>query len=105
MGELHYCLGITIRQDKAKKAIEMQQKQYILKMLKKYRLQKSKPVSTPADPNVKLRKDDNVSKAVDPVMNQSMVEPCCMWPLQQDLISLKQLELCRSSAQSHQKLT
>lgn len=73
MSELHYCLGITIRQDKAKKAIEMQQKQYVLKMLKKYRLQESKTVSTPADPNVKLRKDDNVSKAVDPVMYQSIV--------------------------------
>ena len=39
----------------------------------KYGLQDSKPVSTPADPNVRLRKDDGVSKAVDPVLYQSMV--------------------------------
>ena len=62
MGELHYCLGITIEQDKAEKSIHLHQKQYHLKMLK---LEDAKPVSTPADPNVKLRKDDGVSKAVD----------------------------------------
>lgn len=42
-------------------------------MLEKYGLQDSKPVSTPADPNVRLRKDDGVSKAVNPVLYQSMV--------------------------------
>ena len=44
-----------------------------LKMLEKYNLQDAKPVSTPADSNVRLRKDDNVSKAVDSVMYQSIV--------------------------------
>ena len=73
MGELHYCLGITIRQDTNEKTVEIQQKQYILRMLEKYGLQDSKPVSTPADPNVRLRKDDGVSKAVNPVLYQSMV--------------------------------
>ena len=51
----------------------MHQKQYILKMLEKYRLLDAKSVSTPADPNVKLCKDDEVSKPVDSVMYQSMV--------------------------------
>ena len=73
MGKLHYCLGITIRQDDTEKKIEIQQKQYILRMLEKYGLQDAKPVSTPADPNVRLRKDDGVSKTVDPVLYQSMV--------------------------------
>ena len=73
MGELHYCLGISIKQDKAGKTLEMHQKQYLLKMLEKYNLQDAKPVSTPADSNVRLRKDDNVSKAVDSVMYQSIV--------------------------------
>ena len=74
MGELHYCLGFNIRQNKADRAMEVHQKQYILKMLEKYGLKDSKPVTTPADLNVKLRRDDGVSKAADPVLYQSMVE-------------------------------
>ena len=42
-------------------------------MVEKYRLQDAKPVPTPADPNVKLCKDDGVSKMVDPVLYQSIV--------------------------------
>ena len=53
--------------------MEIQQKQYILKLLERYGLKNSKPVATPADPNVKLRRKDGVSKAVDPVLYQSMV--------------------------------
>ena len=30
-------------------------------------------MSTPADPNVRLQKDDGVSKAVNPVVYQSMI--------------------------------
>ena len=73
MGELHYCLGITIKQDKADKTVEIQQKQYIMRILEKYGLQDSKPVSTPADPNAKLKKDDRISKPVDSALYQSMV--------------------------------
>ena len=51
----------------------MHQKQYILKMLEKYKLKDANPVSTPADSNVRLHKDDRVSKTVDSVMYQSMV--------------------------------
>lgn len=42
-------------------------------MLVKYGMQDAKIVSTPADENVKLEKDDGVSKKIDPVMYQSMV--------------------------------
>ena len=73
LGKLHYCLGITINHDQTNNVIEMHQKQYILKMLEKYGLLDAKSVSTPADPNVKLCKDDEVSKPVDSVMYQSMV--------------------------------
>ena len=73
LGELHYCLGITIEQDTTEKSIGLHQKQYLLKMLKKFKLENAKPVSTPADPNVKLCKDDGVSKSVDSTTYQSMV--------------------------------
>ena len=73
LGELHYCLGIIIKYDMVGKLIEIHQKQYIMKMLEKYKLQDVKPVATPADLNVKLCKDDNVSKPVDSVLYRSMV--------------------------------
>jgi hypothetical protein len=73
MGPLHYCLGITIEQDRENNCIWMHQEQYILQMIKKFRMAEAKPVSTPTDCNVKLRKDDGVSKEVDRTMYQSMV--------------------------------
>ena len=73
MGELHNCLGIVITYVVGE-LIELHQKQYIEKMLKKYQLEDVKSVSTPADTNVRLQKNDGVSKAVDPVLYQSMIE-------------------------------
>ena len=73
MSELHYCLGIVIKYDKIGKLVEMYQKQYILKMLEKYKFQDAKQVTTTADPNVRLNKDNHVSKPIDSVIYQSMV--------------------------------
>lgn len=71
MGELHYCLGISIVQDD--RCIWLHQKQYVLNMLRQFGMMEAKPASTPADVNVKLVKSDGVSKEVDPVTYQSMV--------------------------------
>ena len=73
MGELHYCLGISIEQDKERKSLYMHQKQYIANMIEKYGLSDCKPASTPADINVKLTKSEAESNAVDPVKYQSIV--------------------------------
>ena len=73
MGKLHYCLGISISHDEENHCIFLQQKQYILKMLKRFGLAEAKTVSTPADLNVTLVKDDGVSKDVDSTLYQSMV--------------------------------
>jgi hypothetical protein len=70
MGELHYCLGISIYQNKEERSIR---NQYILNMLEKYGLTEAKIVATPADLNVRLQADDRVSKLVDQVTYQSMV--------------------------------
>ena len=72
MGELHYCLRITITYTVGE-SLELHQKQYIEKMLKKYQLEDVKPVSTAADPNVTLQKGDGVSKVVNPVVHQLMI--------------------------------
>ena len=73
MGGLHYCLDTTIEQDTTEKSIGLYQKQYLLKMLKRFKVEDAKPVPTPADPNVRLCKDDGVSKSVDSTTYQSMV--------------------------------
>jgi len=73
MGQLHYCLGVSVVQDKANHCIWMHQKQYILSMLRRYGMIDAKPSPTPADVSVKLVKCDNTSKNVDQVLYQSMV--------------------------------
>ena len=73
MGKLHYCLGISISHDEENHCIFLQQKQYILNMLTRFGLAEAKTVSTPADLNVTLVKDDGVSKDVDSTLYQSMV--------------------------------
>ena len=73
MGKLHYCLGVSIVQDEKGRCLCLQQKQYILNMLEKFGMANAKPVATPMDINVKLEKDDGVSKPVDAVKYQSMV--------------------------------
>ena len=51
----------------------MDQRQYIQSLLKRYGLSQAKSATTPADVNVKLVKNDGVSKPVNQVNYQSMV--------------------------------
>ena len=51
----------------------MDQRQYIQSLLKRYGLSQAKMATTPADINVKLVKDDGVSKPVNQVNYQPMV--------------------------------
>ena len=71
MGILHYCLGVSVTIKDG--VLQISQEQYIGKILRKYKLQDCKTVSTPMDLNVKLVKDDGYSKPVDAVQYQSMV--------------------------------
>ena len=73
MGQLHYCLGISIVQNKENSTVYLHQNQYIENMLKKFNMSDSKIVSTPTDINVKLCKDDGFSQPVDKVLYQSLV--------------------------------
>ena len=73
LGRLHHCLGITIEYDETRRCLWLHQKPYILKMLEKFGLSQAKTVSTPANLSVKLRKNDETSKLVDPALYQSMV--------------------------------
>ena len=73
MGELHYYVGVSIVQDKEGKQVYLHQGQYIEKMLKKFGQTEAKAVSTPADFNVKLKKEDSVSRPVNTISYQSIV--------------------------------
>ena len=73
LGKLHFCLGISVHHDQETNRLWIHQQQYITSMLKKYGLAEANPVSTPADPNVTLEKNDGNSCAVDQTMYQSMV--------------------------------
>lgn len=54
-------------------SITIHQKQYILRLFKKFRMEDAKPVSTPADVSVKLTKEDGVSKDESSTEFQSLV--------------------------------
>ena len=71
MGQLRYCLGINF--ELTEQGISLCQKQYLLKLLEKYRLSEANTMSMPMDLNVKLVKDDSYSKKVDATQYQSMV--------------------------------
>ena len=58
MRELHYCLGVGVVQEKENKQIWLHQGQYIEKIVKKLEQTEAKTVSTSADLNVKLEKND-----------------------------------------------
>lgn len=56
MGQLNYCLGISIEQDENLNCLWIHHKQYFLKMLDKYALTEAKIVATPADVSTTLQK-------------------------------------------------
>ena len=58
MGELHFCLGVSIDYDAEKKCILMHQKQYILQMLERYGLMEAKTCATPFNTSVNLQKSE-----------------------------------------------
>ena len=71
MGQIRYCLGINF--EMTEQGISLCQKQYLMKLLERYKLTEANTVTMPMDLNVKLVKDDSYSKKVDTVQYQSMV--------------------------------
>ena len=63
MGQLHYCLGISIVQDKENNTVYLHQNQCIENLLKKFNMVDSKVVAMPTDTNVKSCKDDGAIAA------------------------------------------
>ena len=72
-GPLSFILGIGVQQDRIAGTVTLHQRQYMLNLLSRYRMSDVNPVSTPADVNVKLVKNDGVSKPADRELYQSLV--------------------------------
>ena len=66
LGKLLYCLEILIQHDE-RWHLWMNQRQYIQSLLERYGLTQAKTVSTPADINIKLVKNDGVIKPANQV--------------------------------------
>ena len=62
LGEIHYCLGMSVKRDRAAKITTINQKVYLENVLKRFGMSDCKPVSTPMEPGrqfVKLDDGDN----------------------------------------------
>ena len=70
LGELTFFLGLQVSQ--SKKGTFISQTKYIKEMLKKFKMEESKPVSTPMVIGCKLSNDDESSE-VDHTMYMSMI--------------------------------
>ena len=73
LGELSFILGIKVeKMNEDHSVLQLHQQMYILNVLKRFALSDVKPVSTPCDTSVNLKKEDG-SKSVDAVNYQAMV--------------------------------
>ena len=71
LGEIKHCLGITVERDENKLSIH--QKYSVEQILDKFHMLNCEAAATPMDTNVKLCRDDGVSKSVEPKHNQSLI--------------------------------
>ena len=73
MGELHYYLGVSVKQNSKAGETWISQPAYIQAVLEKFGLEHCKPVNTPVTPGTKLLKAIEQSNMVDATLHQSVV--------------------------------
>ena len=73
MGELHYFLGVSVKQNSETGETWISQPAYIQAVLEKFGLEHCKPVNTPVTPGTKLLKATEQSNMVDATLYQSVV--------------------------------
>lgn len=72
MGELEYYVDVSVVHDKKNNRVWLHQKLHTNKIIEKFG-QAEATVATLADVNVKLTKEDGISKPVDPIQYQSII--------------------------------
>ena len=73
MGEMHYFLGVSVKQNPKTGETWIGQPLYTQTILQKFGMENAKPMHTPADPNNKLLKATEKCEMADPVLYQSAV--------------------------------
>ena len=63
-GELHFHLGMTIRRNRAKKILSIDQEAYLENVLKRFKMHESKPVSTPMETGKRYKQLENGEESV-----------------------------------------
>ena len=61
LGEIHWLLGFEVQHDCSARILSLLQKSYIDSVVKQYRLEDAKPLSTPMDPSACLLKAHSLS--------------------------------------------
>ena len=59
LGELHYCLGVEFKRNRAARTITMNQHKYLEEVLKRFNMEECKAIGTPLDTHEKLPKLTN----------------------------------------------
>ena len=73
MGELHYFLGVCVKQNPEMGKVWIGQQAYTEAVIKKLGMEHSKPACTPVTPGTKLLKATEQSEMVDAILYQSAV--------------------------------
>ena len=98
LGEIHYLLGMSIKRNRGSRTLTISQPNYLDKVLKKFGMEKCKPVSTPLKPGRKLQQLAPSDEPFDVQNYQQAIG--CLPQRQQDQILLQQLVSYRSICQS-----
>ena len=80
LGTLHYFLGVKVVQDLPAGTLWIGQPSYTEKILQRHRMDECKPVSTPANPEVKLVAGDESDVHVIRNCIKQSLEVCCICP-------------------------
>ena len=72
-GEVHYVLGMLIKRDHNQRTTTINQENFLIRILKRYGMKNSKPVSTPLAPGKKFNKLPEAETSVEVKLYQQMI--------------------------------
>ena len=72
-GEINYLLGMSVKRDRQKQTLKIDQKLYIQQVLERFGMQDCKPVSTPIESGRKFQKTQEDETAVDTKRYQELI--------------------------------
>ena len=64
-GKIHFCLGMTIKRDRIRKILSIDQRAYLENVLKRFNMHECKPVSTPIETGKRYKQLEDEDETVD----------------------------------------